>query len=150
MHTSLLFVIQIISASGSLSSGSSCGRFVPCLILPISIRNLTPGPWFCLCPLALSAKWTHLGPSCKNIADFATGSCPSRQEVRVSCLTAIRMAHLFRDRNISYQRDLQGLHASRNLPPQPYISHTSKSLPHFASRLNPLSSFFKTFPNPVW
>jgi len=43
MRTSRLFVIRIISASGSGSSGSACGRLVPCLVVPISVRNLTPG-----------------------------------------------------------------------------------------------------------
>jgi len=43
MWTSRLFVIQIISASGICSSGSSCSRRVPYLVVPISIRNPTPG-----------------------------------------------------------------------------------------------------------
>jgi len=43
MWTSQLFVIRIISASGGRSSGSSCSRDVPCLVVPISIRNPTPG-----------------------------------------------------------------------------------------------------------
>jgi len=43
MLTSRLFVIQIISATGSGSSGSSCSKRVPCLVVPISIRNPTPG-----------------------------------------------------------------------------------------------------------
>jgi len=43
MRTSRLFVIRIISASGSCTSGLSCSRRVPCLVAPITIRNLTPG-----------------------------------------------------------------------------------------------------------
>jgi len=43
MRTSQLFGIRIISASGSGSSGSSCSRRVPCLVVPICIRNPTPG-----------------------------------------------------------------------------------------------------------
>jgi len=43
MWTSQLFVIRIISASGTGSSGSSCSRCVPCLVAPISIQNPTPG-----------------------------------------------------------------------------------------------------------
>jgi len=42
MRTSRLFVIGIISASGSGFSGSACRRRRPCLVVPISIRNPTP------------------------------------------------------------------------------------------------------------
>jgi len=43
MRRGQLFVIRIISASGSGSSGSACSRRVTCLVAPISIRNPTPG-----------------------------------------------------------------------------------------------------------
>jgi len=42
-RTSRLFVIRIISASGSGSSRSSYSRCVPCLVAQLSIRNPTPG-----------------------------------------------------------------------------------------------------------
>ena len=43
MRTSRVFGIRILWASGSSSSGSSCSRRVPCLVVPINIRNPTPG-----------------------------------------------------------------------------------------------------------
>jgi len=43
MRTSRLFVIRIIAACSSGSSGLSCSRRVPCLVTPITIRNPTPG-----------------------------------------------------------------------------------------------------------
>jgi len=43
IRTSRLFVIRIISASGSGSTGSSCTRRVHYLVVPIGIRNPTPG-----------------------------------------------------------------------------------------------------------
>jgi len=96
VRTSRLLVIRMISASGSGTSGSSCSGRVLCLIAPISIQNPTPVPWFCLCPLAGLERWALFAPSSKHVHNFATGSCPCRQEV--GWLGGLWMAYLSRDR----------------------------------------------------
>jgi len=58
MRTSWLFAIRIISASGSGSSGLSCSRRVPGLVVPISIRNPTPSA------MVLSMSASRFGKVC--------------------------------------------------------------------------------------
>jgi len=61
MRTSQLFVIQIISASGSSSSGSSCRRRVPCLVVSIRLRNPTRGAMVLSMP---ASRFRKVGSVC--------------------------------------------------------------------------------------
>jgi len=56
MRTSRLFVIRIISASGSCSSGSPYSRRVPCLVAPISLQNRTHGAMALSMPVSRFGK----------------------------------------------------------------------------------------------
>ena len=58
MWTSRLFLIQIISESGSGSSGLSSRRGVPCFVAPISRPNPTPGT------MVLSMPASRFGKVC--------------------------------------------------------------------------------------
>jgi len=61
MRTSQLFVIRIISASGSGSAGLSGSRGVLCLLAPLSIRNPTLGAMLVSIPASRFGKGGSVG-----------------------------------------------------------------------------------------